>query len=182
MINYGSATPEKNDPPPTSDNSAAATPDDAQPPTDFTLPPSASGDGTVSDSSSPTKSHSHRVTGIVTGVIFGVIILLALGYFFKRYRQKLTRCCTSKDGAPRKRDRGKKSQRLGSIDGLKPSPATVVGLRVKTRLARAISWSPKWHLRKRVRSIEPYRVCLPPRTRTLRREEVVKVLPGQTFT
>lgn len=100
QINYGSVG---------SDNSSpAATHNDTQPLLNTSL--ASSGSSADAATGDKTDHVSHRTVGLAVGLTVLFVSLAALGYFFKRYRQKLT--------SPKQKNRNS-SQRLGSIDGLK---------------------------------------------------------------
>lgn len=115
QINYGSAAPN-NDVPTTNDTATHNDTAPAAPPSSdqsYTLTPSDLSSGSDDDAAANDEDGSpHRMIGMVCGLVLMLLVLIVLGYLFKRYRQKLL----ARYRGRRSGSAWKRSQRLGSID------------------------------------------------------------------
>lgn len=123
QINYGSAAPAPVPAPPlvadagTTHDDTSSAPSREQSYTLTSADTSSGSNGTPATHATDESHLNHRMIGMICGLVTMLAVLFALGYFFKRYRQKLTAHYCAKE-SPKRRKR-KKSQRLGSIDGLR---------------------------------------------------------------
>ncbi|SNX83162.1 uncharacterized protein MEPE_01868 [Melanopsichium pennsylvanicum] len=122
-INYGNSKPESStSAPATAGVEDSVTRDDtASTVTSASSPSDPAGQDETSSGSNLSKSVTHptrKVIILISGVVILLIVFLALGCFYKRYRRKLTPYSSSTDSDSPKKNR-RKFKGLGSIDSLR---------------------------------------------------------------